>query len=103
MIRTEVYQVWALGYDAEGQCTDYEEFLGEFTDKAEAIAHAEKYKDLSYIYDQDILDDMDDGEYSEVRVEVMKPIPEDELDGTEEEAWEVTDICWSNEIRKPGM
>lgn len=97
----EVYQVWALGYNAEGQCTDYEEFLGEFTDKAVAIAHAEKYKDLSYVYDQDILDDMDDGEYSEVRVEVLEPIPEDELDGTEEETWRVTDVCWSNNIYKP--
>jgi hypothetical protein len=101
---TEVYQVWALGWalTEEGQeCTDVEEFLGEFTDKAEAIAHAEKYKDMSYIYDADVLEDFDPEEFLEVRVEVLEPIPEDELDGTEEETWRVTDVCWSNNIYKP--
>lgn len=101
---TEVYQVWALGWalTEEGQeCTDVEEFLGEFTDKAEAIAHAEKYKDMSYIYDAEDLEDFDPEEFLEIRVEVLEPIPEDELDGTDDETWEVIDICWSNNIYKP--
>ena len=103
---TEIYQVWALGYaeTSEGpECTDVEEFLGEFTDKAEAIAHAEKFKDMSYVLDEDVLSDMDPEEYLEVRVEVMEPIPEEELEDLdpEEETWEVTDVCWSNNIYRP--
>ena len=103
----EVYQVWALGCveTPEGyECTDVEEFLGEFTDKAEAIAHAEKFKDMSYVLDQDVLDDMDPEEYLEIRVEVMEPIPEEELAelDPDEETWEVTDVCWSNNIYMPG-
>ena len=102
----EIYQVWALGYaeTSEGpECTDVEEFLGEFTDKAEAIAHAEKFKDMSYVLEEDILSDMDPEEYLEIRVEVMEPIPEDELEDLEprDETWEVTDICWSNNIYRP--
>ena len=103
----EVYQVWALGYaeTAEGpECTDVEEFLGEFTDKAEAIAHAEKFKDMSYVLDQDVLDDMDPEENLEIRVEVMEPISEEERAdlGPDDETWRVTDICWSNNIYMPG-
>ena len=102
----EVYQVWALGYaeTSEGpECTDVEEFLGEFTDKAEAIAHAEKFKDMSYVFDEDVLSDMDPEEYLEIRVEVMEPIPEEELAelDPDEETWEVTDVCWSNNIYRP--
>ena len=103
----EVYQVWALGYaeTSEGpECTDVEEFLGEFTDKAEAIAHAEKFKDMSYVLDEDVLSDMDPEEYLEIRVEVLEPIPEEELAelAPDEETWEVTDVCWSNNIYMPG-
>ncbi len=103
----EVYQVWALGWamTAEGQeCTDVEEFLGEFTDKAEAIAHAEKFKDMSYIYNAEDLEDFDPEEFLEVRVEVLEPIPEEEREdlGPDDETWEVTDICWSNNIYRPG-
>ena len=102
----EVYQVWALGYaeTSEGpEWTDVEEFLGEFTDKAEAIAHAEKFKDMSYVLDEDVLADMDPEEYLEIRVEVLEPIPEEELAelDPEEETWEVTDVCWSNNIYRP--
>lgn len=98
---TEVYQVWALGYDAEDECTDYEEFLGEFTDVAEAIAHAEKFKDISYVYDQETMDEMDDGEYLEVRVEVCELVPEEEKE-EDGDPVEVVDICWENAIYKPG-
>lgn len=106
MTKVEIYQVWALGYaeTAEGpECTDVEEFLGEFTDKAEAIAHAEKFKDMSYVLDEDTLSDMDPEEYLEIRVEVMEPIPKEELKdlGPDEETWEVTDVCWSNNIYRP--
>lgn len=100
----EVYQVWALGCveTPEGyECTDVEEFLGEFTDKAEAIAHAEKFKDMSYVLDQDVLDDMDPEEYLEIRVEVCELIPEEEREEDEDHV-EVVDICWENSIYRPG-
>lgn len=103
----EVYQVWALGWalTEEGQeCTDVEEFLGEFTDKAEAIALAEKFKDMSYLYEAEDLENFDPEEFLEVRVEVLVPIPEEEREGfgPDDETWEVTDICWFNNIYKPG-
>ncbi len=98
-----IYQVWALGYDSENQCTDGEEFLGEFTDKAEAIAQAEKFKDLSYLYGEEVLEELDDGVYFEVRVEVLEHLTEEELVdlNPEDERWKVTDFCWTNKIYKP--
>lgn len=36
------YEVWALGYDAEDDCTEDEVLIGEFTDPDEAVACAEK-------------------------------------------------------------
>lgn len=101
---TEVYQVWALGYDAEGMSTEYEEFLGEFTDLAEARDHAEKFRDISYVYEQDVLDGMMDGEYMQIKIEVMQPIPEDEREGLgpDDETWEVVDIIYERDIYLPG-
>lgn len=101
-----IYQVWALGWvkTEEGEeCTDCEEFLGEFHDEKEAAEHADKYKDMSYIYDQNTLNDMDPEEYLEVRIEVMEPIPEDEQEdlGPDDEAYEVVDIIYSRNIYFP--
>jgi hypothetical protein len=36
------YEVWALGYDVDDDCTDDEVLIGEFTDPDEAVACAEK-------------------------------------------------------------
>jgi hypothetical protein len=46
---------------------------------------------------------MDPEEYLEVRVEVMEPIPEDEQEDLDpdEEAWEVVDIIYSQNIYFP--
>lgn len=35
------YQVWALGYDAEQNITDWDEILGEFQTQDEAVDYAE--------------------------------------------------------------
>jgi hypothetical protein len=56
-----------------------------------------------YLYDAEDLEDFDPEEFLEVRVEVLVPIPEEEREGfgPDDETWEVTDICWSNNIYKP--
>jgi hypothetical protein len=94
----EVFQVWALGYQGNKEANDYEEFLGEFTDAQEAIQHAMRFKDISYVYDADILEEMAEDEYMTVRVEKCVVIePEDD----EDDYVEVEDIIWENDIFMP--
>lgn len=47
------YQLWALGYDAEGEPTDNDIFLGEGKDPKVLIEHAKKFKDTSYLPETD--------------------------------------------------
>lgn len=65
------YELWALGYDAYGYCTDLEEFLGEFTSKEEAIAKAKTITSAEAIFSKADLDWLP-GDYIEVRVETIR-------------------------------
>lgn len=66
------YEVWALGYDKNDIATDAEEFLGQFPDLNSAITHADRFKDVTYIYDADaIYDAIGNDGYLSVRVELV--------------------------------
>ena len=48
------YEVWALGYTVDGDATEFDRYLGgEFKDPNEAIEHAKKFKDASYVLSAD--------------------------------------------------
>lgn len=71
------FEVWALGFDRDDFCTDVEEFLGSFSNKIDAINHAKKFKDISYIYDQTAIQDyLQPGDYFEIRVESVQTLPD---------------------------
>ena len=94
------YEIWVLGYDADGEPTDFDKDLGEFTDPQDAIEHAKKFKDATYVLSADELyylreegtdylelrveacfeDEDEDGEFftecEDVIYEVTLPIPE---------------------------
>ena len=94
------YEIWVLGYDADGEPTDFDKDLGEFKDSADAIEHAKKFKDATYVLSADELyylreegtdylelrveacfeDEDEDGEFftecEDVIYEVTLPIPE---------------------------
>ena len=94
----EVFQVWALGYDGDGEPNDYEEFLGEFRDAKTAIDHALRFKDISYVYEDEVFEDMEPDEFMTVRVEkCIVVVPEDEDD----DPVEVEDVIWENDIYMP--
>lgn len=65
------YEIWALGYDSEGEATDFDMNLGECKDPQDAIEHARKFKDATYILSADELYDLrEEGtDYLELRVE----------------------------------
>lgn len=65
------YEIWALGYDSESEATDFDMNLGEFTDPQDAIEHARKFKDATYILSADELYYLrEEGtDYLELRVE----------------------------------
>jgi hypothetical protein len=65
------YEIWALGYDSEGEATDFDMDLGEFSDPQDAIEHARKFKDATYVLSADELYDLrEEGtDYLELRVE----------------------------------
>lgn len=65
------YEIWVLGYDSEGEPTDFDKDLGEFKDPNEAIEHAKKFKDATYVLSADELYDLrEEGtDYLELRVE----------------------------------
>ncbi len=94
------YEIWVLGYDADGEPTDFDKDLGEFKDPQDAIEHAKKFKDATYVLSADELyylreegtdylelrveacfeDEDEDGEFftecEDVIYEVTLPIPE---------------------------
>jgi hypothetical protein len=65
------YEIWALGYDKDGEATDFDMNLGEFSDPQDAIEHARKFKDATYVLSADELYDLrEEGtDYLELRVE----------------------------------
>ena len=65
------YEIWVLGYDADGEPTDFDKDLGEFKDPNEAIEHAKKFKDASYVLSADEMYYLrEEGtDYLELRVE----------------------------------
>lgn len=65
------YEIWVLGYDKDGEATDFDKDLGEFTDPQDAIEQARKFKDVTYILSADELYDLrEEGtDYLELRVE----------------------------------
>ena len=65
------YEIWVLGYDADGEPTDFDLDLGEFKDSADAIEHAKKFKDATYVLSADTLYYLrEEGtDYLELRVE----------------------------------
>ena len=73
------YEVWALGYTEDEDCTDDEVLVGEFIDPDEAVAYAEKVtlgqiKELGY-------GDMD-SETTYFSIEVETVVEDPEEDGT---------------------
>jgi hypothetical protein len=65
------YEIWVLGYDKDGEATDFDMNLGEFSDPQNAIEHARKFKDATYVLSADELYDLrEEGtDYLELRVE----------------------------------
>ena len=65
------YEIWVLGYDADGEPTDFDLDLGEFKEPNEAIEHAKKFKDATYVLSADTLYYLrEEGtDYLELRVE----------------------------------
>ena len=76
-----VYSVWALGYDAEDDCTDAEFLIGEFENPDEAVACAEKVT-LTSITDEFGFDDLSDVAYFSIEVETVVTDPDSEDGGT---------------------
>ena len=76
-----VYSVWALGYDAEDDCTDTEVLIGEFENPDEAVACAEKVT-LTSITDEFGFDDLSDVAYLSIEVETVVTDPDSEDGGT---------------------
>ena len=76
-----VYSVWALGYDANDDCTDTEVLLGEFENPDEAVAFAEKVT-LTSITDECGFDDIFDVAYFSIEVETVVADPDSEDGGT---------------------
>lgn len=79
---TEItYEVWALGYNSEDDCTDDEVLVGEFTDPNEAVAYAEKVN-------FEVINELSEGEldpataYFSIEVETVVEDPDDEDGGT---------------------
>ena len=66
------YEIWVLGYDKDGEATDFDMNLGDgFKDSADAIEHAMRFKDATYVLSADELYNLrEDGtDYLELRVE----------------------------------
>jgi hypothetical protein len=75
------YEVWALGYTADEDCTDDEVLLGEFTDPDEAVKYAEAVT-LEMINEMGYDECDEDTSYFSIEVETVVEDPEDEDGGT---------------------
>lgn len=65
------YEIWVLGYDADGEPTDFDKDLGEFKEPNDAVEHAKKFKDASYVLTADEMYYLreEGNDYLELRVE----------------------------------
>lgn len=65
------YEIWVLGYDADGEPTDFDKDLGEFKEPNDAVEHAKKFKDASYVLSADEMYYLreEGNDYLELRVE----------------------------------
>lgn len=100
-----IYEVWALGYDAEDKATDTEIYLGEFGTPEKAVEHAKKFYDFECFTGKPDHPDYEDlylveGEYLVVNVQkCIEHEAEDEFDP--EEGWvECVDIIYENKVIK---
>lgn len=66
------YEVWALGYDKDGWCTDIEEFVGEFESSEEAIKRAKSIESGDDIFPKDCGVEFVVGDYLEIVVETIQ-------------------------------
>jgi hypothetical protein len=85
------YQLWALGYDADGEPTDNEVFLGE-GDPEVLREHAKKFKDTSFLPDyEDAPLVLEEGEFFTLCIETVE-FNSDEGEDLEEETTDREDL-----------
>jgi len=70
----EVWEVWALGYDKDDNCTDVEILMATFQKPTQAISFAECFEtkqDIINNYTDQIKEfgELEDGDYFEIKVE----------------------------------
>ena len=70
-MKTYRYEVWALGYDKDGWCTDIEELIEDFKDKDEAIALAKTIQSSDDVFEKDCGVEFVAGDYLEIVVETI--------------------------------
>lgn len=95
------YEIWVLGYDADGEPTDFDKDLGEFKDPTEAIEYAKKFKDASYVLTADEMYYLrEEGtDYLELRVEAC--FEDEDEDG--EPFTECEDVIYETALPLPTL
>ena len=95
------YEIWVLGYDADGEATDFDKDLGEFKEPKEAIEHAKKFKDASYVLSADEMYYLrEEGtDYLELRVEAC--FEDEDEDG--EPFTECEDVIYETALPLPTL
>lgn len=95
------YEIWVLGYDADGEPTDFDKDLGEFKEPNEAIEHAKKFKDASYVLSADEMYYLrEEGtDYLELRVEAC--FEDEDEDG--EPFTECEDVIYETALPLPTL
>ena len=95
------YEIWVLGYDADGEATDFDKDLGGFKDPKDAIEHAKKFKDASYVLSADEMYYLrEEGtDYLELRVEAC--FEDEDEDG--EPFTECEDVIYETALPLPTL
>lgn len=95
------YEIWVLGYDADGEPTDFDKDLGEFKEPNEAIEHAKKFKDASYVLSADEMYYLrEEGtDYLELRIEAC--FEDEDEDG--EPFTECEDVIYETALPLPTL
>jgi hypothetical protein len=70
-MKTFRYEVWALGFDKDGWCTDIEELVGEFENSEKAIECAKAIESGDDVFEKDCGVDFVVGDYLEIVVETI--------------------------------
>ena len=82
-MKTTCFEIWALGYDREGACTNLERYLGEYATSQYAIQEAEKLQTLEDVVSPEFaLQLRSRGEYVTIQVQETA-VCDDPEDGTE--------------------